>query len=75
MKLFLNTGTFTFIGLGLPQLPSLYVRKQRALEQELDQTLSETCDNIEPSTSPPPLAHSFHSEGRQHYHVQRSVTR
>ncbi|XP_069674956.1 adenomatous polyposis coli protein-like isoform X2 [Periplaneta americana] len=39
-------------GLGLPALPSLYVRKQRALEQELDQTLSETCDNIEPSTSP-----------------------
>ena len=39
-------------GLGLPALPSLYARKQRALEQELDQTLSETCDNIEPSTSP-----------------------
>lgn len=39
-------------GLGLPALPSLYVRKQRALEQELDETLSETCDNIEPSTSP-----------------------
>ncbi|CAG2054854.1 unnamed protein product, partial [Timema podura] len=33
-------------------LPSLYVRKQRALEQELDQTLAETCENIEPSTSP-----------------------
>ena len=39
-------------GLCLPALPSLYVRKQRALEQELDQSLSETCDNIEPSTSP-----------------------
>ncbi|KAJ9593421.1 hypothetical protein L9F63_015047, partial [Diploptera punctata] len=39
-------------GLCLPTLPSLYVRKQRALEQELDQSLSETCDNIEPSTSP-----------------------
>jgi hypothetical protein len=39
-------------GLGFPALPSLYVRKQRALEQELDQTLSETCDNIEPSMSP-----------------------
>ena len=39
-------------GLGFPALPSLYARKQRALEQELDQTLSETCDNIEPSTSP-----------------------
>jgi len=42
----------TVKGLGLPALPSLYARKQRALEQELDQTLSETCDNIEPSTSP-----------------------
>ncbi|XP_034933727.1 uncharacterized protein [Chelonus insularis] len=38
--------------LGLPTLPSLAVRRQRALEQEIDQNLSETCDNIEPSTSP-----------------------
>uniref|UniRef100_A0A1B6D309 Adenomatous polyposis coli protein n=1 Tax=Clastoptera arizonana TaxID=38151 RepID=A0A1B6D309_9HEMI len=29
-------------------LPTLLVRKRRALEQELDATLSETCDNIEP---------------------------
>ncbi|XP_054281505.1 adenomatous polyposis coli homolog isoform X2 [Macrosteles quadrilineatus] len=28
-------------------LPSLLVRKRRALEQELDSTLTETCDNIE----------------------------
>jgi len=28
-------------------MPSLSVRKQRALEQELDATLAETCDNIE----------------------------
>ncbi|XP_011500880.1 PREDICTED: uncharacterized protein LOC105364598 [Ceratosolen solmsi marchali] len=39
-------------GLGLPTLPSLMARRQKALEQEIDQTLAETCDNIEPSTSP-----------------------
>ncbi|XP_066590130.1 adenomatous polyposis coli protein-like isoform X2 [Prorops nasuta] len=39
-------------GLGLTTLPSLVARRQKALEQELDQNLSETCDNIEPSTSP-----------------------
>ncbi|XP_053598046.1 uncharacterized protein LOC103575404 isoform X2 [Microplitis demolitor] len=39
-------------GLGLPSLPSLVARRQRALEQEIDQSLSETCDNIEPSSSP-----------------------
>ena len=26
--------------------------RQKALEQEIDQNLSETCENIEPSTSP-----------------------
>ncbi|KAG8227648.1 hypothetical protein J437_LFUL007844, partial [Ladona fulva] len=35
-------------------LPSLQARKRRALQQELDQTLAETCENIEPSGSPPP---------------------
>ncbi|XP_015117183.1 uncharacterized protein LOC107041242 isoform X2 [Diachasma alloeum] len=39
-------------GLGLPTLPTLNARRQRALEQEIDQNLSETCENIEPSTSP-----------------------
>ncbi|KAG7203761.1 hypothetical protein KM043_013785 [Ampulex compressa] len=39
-------------GLGLSTLPSLVARRQRALEQEIDQNLSETCENIEPSTSP-----------------------
>ncbi|XP_026675357.1 uncharacterized protein LOC108632269 isoform X2 [Ceratina calcarata] len=39
-------------GLGLPTLPTLVARKQKALEQEIDQNLAETCDNIEPSTSP-----------------------
>ncbi|XP_015606720.1 uncharacterized protein LOC107273236 isoform X2 [Cephus cinctus] len=39
-------------GLGFSTLPSLVARRQRALEQELDQNLAETCDNIEPSTSP-----------------------
>lgn len=38
--------------LGLQSLPGLYARKQKALEQELDQSLTETFDNIEPSTSP-----------------------
>ncbi|XP_015513047.2 uncharacterized protein LOC107219364 isoform X2 [Neodiprion lecontei] len=39
-------------GLGLPTLPTLVARRQKALEQEIDQNLAETCDNIEPSTSP-----------------------
>ncbi|XP_058789184.1 uncharacterized protein LOC131663102 isoform X2 [Phymastichus coffea] len=39
-------------GLGLPSLPSLMARKQKALEQEIDHNLAETCDNIEPSNSP-----------------------
>lgn len=39
-------------GLGLPSLPTLVARRQRALEQEIDENLAETCDNIEPSTSP-----------------------
>lgn len=39
-------------GLGLSTLPSLAARRQKALEQEIDQNLAETCDNIEPSTSP-----------------------
>ena len=34
-------------------MPSLHVRKQRALEAELDQNLAETCDNVEsPQGSP-----------------------
>lgn len=38
--------------MNLPALPTLVARKQKALEQELDQNLAETCDNIEPTTSP-----------------------
>lgn len=38
--------------IGLKELPTLNVRKQRALEQELDQNLSETCENID-GKSPP----------------------
>ncbi|XP_067127470.1 adenomatous polyposis coli protein-like isoform X1 [Centruroides vittatus] len=38
---------------GKTNMPMLYVRKQRALEAEIDQNLSETCDNIDsPKTSP-----------------------
>ncbi|XP_071444666.1 adenomatous polyposis coli protein-like isoform X2 [Hetaerina americana] len=40
-------------------LPSLQARKRRALQQELDQTLAETCENIEPSGSPPPPSGSI----------------
>lgn len=36
----------------LKELPSLNARKMRALEQDLDQSLSETCENIEITTSP-----------------------
>ncbi|KAG4067863.1 hypothetical protein HA402_010549 [Bradysia odoriphaga] len=36
----------------LKELPSLNVRKQRAREQELDQNLAETCDNIDVTTPP-----------------------
>ncbi|XP_051159585.1 adenomatous polyposis coli protein-like isoform X2 [Leptopilina boulardi] len=39
-------------GLGLSTLPTLVARRQKALEQEIDQNLAETCENIEPSTSP-----------------------
>lgn len=38
--------------IGLKELPTLNVRKQRALEQELDQNLSETYENIEVKTPP-----------------------
>ena len=45
-------------GLGLP---TLQARKQKALEQELDQNLAETCDNIEdsPRSSPTEMLHSL----------------
>ncbi|XP_055953472.1 adenomatous polyposis coli protein-like [Argiope bruennichi] len=40
---------------GLSNMPSLLVRKQRALAADLDENLSETCDNIDsPKTSPTP---------------------
>lgn len=42
--------------MGLKELPTLSARKQRALEDELDENLSETCDNLEVSKTPPPLA-------------------
>ncbi|XP_077289058.1 uncharacterized protein LOC143913256 [Arctopsyche grandis] len=38
--------------LNLPMLPTLGARKQKALEHEIDQNLAETCENIEPATSP-----------------------
>ncbi|GFT27323.1 adenomatous polyposis coli protein [Nephila pilipes] len=40
---------------GLSNMPSLLVRKQRALAADLDENLAETCDNIDsPKTSPTP---------------------
>lgn len=38
--------------IGLKELPTLNVRKQRAFEQELDQNLAETCENIDGKTPP-----------------------
>lgn len=38
--------------IGLKELPTLNVRKQRALEAELDQNLSETCENLDDKTPP-----------------------
>ncbi|KAJ8675226.1 hypothetical protein QAD02_011012, partial [Eretmocerus hayati] len=54
-------------GLGLPTLPSLMARRQKALEQEIDQNLAETCDNIEPSTSPVPKEEAFAFKLDQNY--------
>lgn len=62
--------------LGLQNLPSLAVRKQRALEQELDINLSETCDNIEPSGSPTHSDKSrSRSEDKRTTHPKRSDSR
>ncbi|GLH14629.1 Uncharacterized protein GBIM_18977 [Gryllus bimaculatus] len=54
--------------MGLTPLPGLHARRQRALEQELDQSLAETCDNIEPSTSPNQsfTERQYHSAERRH---------
>lgn len=44
--------------LGLTTLPSLGARKQRALEQELNENmLTETCENIEPNETPSEKLH------------------
>ncbi|XP_042223526.1 adenomatous polyposis coli protein-like isoform X3 [Homarus americanus] len=48
-------------------LPSLQARKQKALEQELDPSLSETCDNIETS----PRSSPTHPQGTDpHFYGQ-----
>ncbi|XP_035219555.1 uncharacterized protein LOC118192660 isoform X2 [Stegodyphus dumicola] len=42
---------------GTTNMPSLLVRKQKALAAEIDENLSETCDNIDsPKTSPTPCS-------------------
>ncbi|KAK0067857.1 adenomatous polyposis coli protein [Biomphalaria pfeifferi] len=46
--------------------PSLHARKQRAMEAELDQSLSETCDNVDsPRDSPTDVVHRSESEPRR----------
>ncbi|XP_055297152.1 adenomatous polyposis coli protein-like, partial [Sitodiplosis mosellana] len=63
--------------MGLKELPTLSARKQRALEDELDENLSETCENIEVTKTPPPLAHqkapkSFTVVERDQQQMERS---
>lgn len=50
----LNTNALDPIAksMNLKELPSLNMRKQRALEEDLDQNLSETCENIDVVTPP-----------------------
>lgn len=65
--------------MGLKELPTLSARKQRALEVELDENLSETCENVEiTKTPPPPIVNhkapkSFTAlERGHHYSVERN---
>ncbi|KAG8195400.1 hypothetical protein JTE90_001412 [Oedothorax gibbosus] len=49
------TSSFTESNGGLSNMPSLLVRKQKALAADIDQNLAETCDNIDsPKASPTP---------------------
>lgn len=49
------TTSFTESNGGLSNMPSLLVRKQKALAADIDQNLAETCDNIDsPKASPTP---------------------
>uniref|UniRef100_T1J0P6 Adenomatous polyposis coli protein n=1 Tax=Strigamia maritima TaxID=126957 RepID=T1J0P6_STRMM len=58
-------------------VPSLLVRKQRALEAEIDQNLAETCDNIDsPKSSPTHRIDSRYSlpdNGHHHNRLQCSI--
>lgn len=63
--------------MGLKELPTLSARKQRALEDELDENLSETCENIETTKTPPPLVNqkapkSFTVLERDQHFMERS---
>lgn len=63
--------------MGLKELPTLSVRKQRALEDELDENLSETCENIENTKTPPPMVNhqkapkSFSALERNSEYIER----
>lgn len=65
--------------MGLKELPTLSARKQRAFEDELDENLSETCENVDTTKSPPSsivnhkAPKSFTAlERGHHYSVERS---
>lgn len=63
--------------MGLKELPTLSARKQRALEVELDENLSETCENVETTKTPPPIVNhkapkSFTALDRGHHYSVES---
>lgn len=66
-------------GTNKTNLPSLHVRKQRALEAEIDQNLSETCDNIDsPKSSPTHRIDADHprfssDDSRQYFMFDRLI--
>lgn len=60
-------------------MPSLHVRKQKALEAELDQNLAETCENIEsPKSSPTTKSddeQKFNFKAENNCHTRRLLDR
>ncbi|XP_061185422.1 adenomatous polyposis coli protein-like isoform X2 [Saccostrea echinata] len=54
--------------------PSLHVRKQKALAEEIDQSLSETCENVEsPRDSPTENGRSDKDQSRFHFPANSGV--
>ncbi|XP_078329489.1 uncharacterized protein LOC111111223 isoform X2 [Crassostrea virginica] len=57
-----------------PNRPSLHVRKQKALVEEIDQSLSETCENVEsPRDSPTENGRTEKDQPRFHFPTNASV--